>query len=415
MEHVLTEVEKERHSVIKACIDGDITNAVAAGRLGLSVRQVRRLKRKVEDRGEKGAIHGNHGQTSHNATDKKTRNAVVTFLKRPLHHDFGPTFAQEKLAEENIVLSDETVRSIMTAENIWEPRRRRGSDIHREWRERKGMYGELVQFDGCYHIWLECRGGTTELCLLASIDDATSMVPHKVFEDNEGVHAVFRFWWTYFEIHGLPVAIYLDKFSTYKINHVNAVDNDDMMTQFQRAMKQLDIRVINAHSPEAKGRIERLFETLQDRLVKEMRLKHIHTRDAANKYLFEQYTDEHNARFSVQARERGDAHRPLTKKLREQLPSILSIQSKRKVNNDYTVRFKNDWYQLAATQKTTVYKRDEVTIETRLDGSVHIRLKGIYLAYTKLPARPERTKMKVTALTREKPRWTPPKDHPWRK
>lgn len=415
MEHTLAQEEKERYEIIKLCSDGDITNAVAAARLGISVRQVRRLKRAVESKEELGVVHGNRGKSSNNATDQKTKDAVIAFLKKPLHKDFGPTFAQEKLAKENILLCDETIRSIMVKEQIWKSRPRRGAGIHREWRERVGMYGELIQFDGSYHNWFEGRGKTTELCLLAAIDDATSTVPYEIFEDNEGVRAVFRFWWQYLELHGLPVAIYLDKFSTYKINHKNALDNDELMTQFVRAMNELAIRVINANSPEAKGRIERHFGTLQDRLVKEMRLVGVATREAANKYLLETYIDEHNARFGVHARMPGDAHRSLSKKLRERLPSIFSIQSKRRVNNDYTIQFKNNWYQLNATQDTTVYKGDRVTIEERLDETLHMRLKDTYLSFTTLPQRPPKVKMKVTALTREKPRWTPPANHPWKR
>ena len=211
------------------------------------------------------------------------------------------------------------------------------------------------------------------------------------------------------------MSIYLDKFSTYKVNHKNAVDNADMMTQFERAMQELGIKVICANSPEAKGRIERLFGTLQDRLVKEMRLRNIKSREDANRYLTEEYLSEHNHRFSVVPKQEGDAHRPLTKELRERLSSIFSIQSERRVNNDYTIQFKSRWFQLAATQETTVYKRDTVTMEERLDGTLHVRLNDVYLTYTELPERPKRVRMKVTALTRETPRWKPPVDHPWRK
>jgi hypothetical protein len=299
----------------------------------------------------------------------------------------------------------------MIKEKLWKPKRQRGPAIHREWRERMGMHGELVQFDGSYHDWLE---NGEEACLLGAIDDATGTVS-ATFEDNEGVRAVFRFWWQYIKNNGLPVAIYLDKFSTYKINHKNAVDNAEMLTQFERAMRELNVRVICANSPEAKGRIERLFGTLQDRLVKEMRLRGIKSREDANHYLASEYLIDHNKRFSVTPRQEGDAHRPLTNELREKLPSIFSIQSERRVNNDYTIRFKSKWFQLEATQNTTVYKRDVVTIEERLDGTLHIRLNDTYLAYTELPERPQHVRMLVTALTNEKPRWRPPADHPWRK
>lgn len=412
METKLTPRDRERYDIIRACIDGDLTNAEAGARLQLTVRQVRRLKRSVEKDGERGVVHGSRGHTSNSAIDPAVASAIVAFLKLKKHRDFGPTFAQEQLAKEGIALGVETIRTLMVAKKLWTPRIRRSAGIHREWRERMGLCGELVQFDGSYHDWFE-RG--EKECLLGSIDDATGRIQRAVFDDNEGVAAVFRFWWGYIEAHGLPVAIYLDKFSTYKVNHKNAVDNTEMMTQFERAMKELDVRVICANSPEAKGRVERLFGTLQDRLVKEMRLRNIKTRDGANCFLKETYLPDHNERFSVVARQEGDAHRPLTDELKKRLPSIFSIQSERNVNNDYTIRFKSRWFQLGPVQETTVYKTDTVVIEERLDGAVHIRLKDTYLAYTELPERPMCGRMPVTALTREKPHWKPPADHPWKR
>ena len=411
MEISLTPIEQERYDTIRACIDRDLTNAEAAARLRLTIRQVRRLKRSVEKNDEQGILHGNRGRPSNHAIHPETVSAAIAYLNEEKHRDFGPTFAQEQLAKYGIVLGVETLRTLMTEKKLWKPKARRGPAIHREWRERMSMSGELVQFDGSYHNWFETG---EEACLLASIDDATGTVS-AVFEDNEGVHSVFRFWWTYIETNGLPVAIYLDKFSTYKINHKNAVDNAEMLTQFERAMAELGVRVICANSPEAKGRIERLFGTLQDRMVKEMRLQNIKDRDTANRYLESEYLTDHNKRFSVTPRQEGDAHRPITKELREKLPSIFSIQSERRVNNDYTIRFKRKWFQLSATQNTTVYKKDIVTIEERLDDTLHIRLNNVYLEYTELPERPKRVRMLVTALTTEKPRWKPPADHPWKK
>lgn len=409
----LTAQDKERYDIIRSCIDKDITNAEAAARLHVKKRQVQNLKRSVEKYGEAGIIHGNHGCTPWNVTQKKTERAIVAFLKKKNHRDFGPTFAMEQLAKQKgVIVSRETIRHIMAEEKLWKPKERKGTGIHRQWRERLPMKGELVQYDGSYHDWFE---DGEECCLLTGIDDATSDVPHAVFADNEGVHATFRFWWDYFEHRGLPVAIYLDKFSTYKVNHKSAVDNAEMMTQFERAMKELGVKVINANSPEAKGRIERLFCTLQDRLVKEMRLANIKQHDDANQFLKDTYLPDHNKRFSVAARQEGDAHRKLTRHMKAKLPSILSVQSQRRVNNDYTIQFKNRWLQLAATQPTTVYKGDIVTIEERLDGTLHVRLKDAYLDYTELPQRPKPTRMRVTALTREQPRWKPSADHPWRK
>jgi len=412
MDTPLTPPERERFDIVSQCIARIITNAEASAKLHLTVRQIQNLKREVRANGEQGVVHGNRGRPSNRKIRADIRSRTVTFLKEEKHHDFGPTFAMEQLQKhENIVLSDETIRSIMTSENLWKVRSRRGPAIHRQWRERKAMQGELVQFDGSYHDWFE---DGTEACLLAAIDDATGQILQAQFEDNEGVAAVFRFWWHYLETQGLPVAISLDKFGTYKLNHKGAVDNPELMTQFQRAMAELGIRVICANSPQAKGRVERLFGTLQDRLVKEMRLADIDVRKA-NQFLAEIYLFDHNQRFSVEARTQGNAHRVLTKELRIQLPAIFSVQSKRRVNNDYTVRFKNQWLQLKATKGVAVYKGDIVTLEERLDGSLHVRLRNTYLEHQVLPERPKPSKKKVTALIKKKSNLKPAADHPWRK
>jgi transposase-like protein len=411
MEHELTPKERERYGCVRSCIDGNLTNKEAAARLGLTIRQIQRLKRAVEKDAEEGIIHRGRGKRSGRKTKEAVIIKVVRFLKQEKHRDFGPTFAQEQLGKQKIALSVETVRTIMMDEKLWTPHLRRTPEIHRQWRERKAMYGELVQFDGSYHHWLE---NADEQCLLAAIDDATGKVA-AVFDDNEGVQAVFRFWMRYIEAHGLPAALYMDKFSTYKINHPSAVDNADLMTQFERAMDELGIEIVHANSPEAKGRVERLFGTLQDRLVKELRLANIKNIEDANRFLSEDYLPEHNKRFEVPARAPGDAHRPLSEELRERLPLIFSIQSRRQVGNDFTIRFKSRWFQLGALQETKVYKNDTVTIKERLDGTIHICLKDIYLAFTELPERPLRVRRKAAATTDSKPQWKPAASHPWRK
>jgi hypothetical protein len=411
MQEGLSPRERERYDTIRSCLDGDITNTVVAVRLNLSVRQVRRLKRAVEKGGERGVVHGLRGRTSLRATERKTKDAIDRFMREEDHRDFGPTFAMEQLARQDIVLSRETVRGILAEQGYWKPRQSKKRQEHRQWRERMPLRGQLVQFDGSYHDWFE---DGTEACLLAAIDDATNSVS-AVFEDNEGVEAVFRFWKAYVEQHGLPAAVYLDKFSTYKINHPSATDNAELMTQFERAMSELGVTVICANSPEAKGRVERLFGTLQDRLVKELRLRKIRSRTGANCFLADEYLSEHDRRFGVSARHEGDGHRPLSEELRERLPSVFSVQSVRRVNNDFTLRFKNRWLQLAEMQPTTVFKGDPVTVEERLDGSLHLRLHSAYLSFTALSERPESKRMRVTALTKEKQRWVPPANHPWRK
>lgn len=413
---ILTESEKEKAEIIKGCIEGDHTNSEAAERLGLSVRQIRRLKRKVDLYGTEGVLHGLKGSSSHRKVDTKQEKKVVAFLKKKDHHDFGPTFAMEKLEEqEGIILDVGTVRRIMIDADLWQPKTKPNKQTHRQWREPMARFGELIQYDGCYHDWNE---DGEEECLLKAIDDATSIVTQAVFDDHEGIVPTFRFWWRYIEHHGRPIAIYLDKFSTYKVNHKSAQDNIHFMTQFGRAMEALDIRIITAHSPEAKGRVERGFRTHQDRMVKELRLAKKKTVEDMNRFLEEVYIPKHNSTFSRRPKNPEDAHRPLTDTLTKKLPSIFSKQYRRIVKSDFTIQWGGRWFQLLNNQPTTVYKGDEVIFEDRLDDSVHIchtRSADAYLIYTEIPSRPKQVRRPPTVLERKSTVHTPKPNHPWRR
>lgn len=408
----LTEPEKYKYTTIQSCIQGDLTNEEAAELLNLKKRQVQRMKREVEANGIQGIRHGLKDKVSNNRLPIKIENQVVKFLKQKKHRDFGPTFAGEKLAEtKNISLGADTVRAVMIRNDLWKSNKERTKAIYRHYREPMAKYGELIQFDGSYHDWNE---DGQEECLLLAIDDATSGIPHAIFADNEGVSAVFHFFWHYVEQFGRPVALYLDKFSTYKVNHKSAEDNHELMTQFERAMKELDIKIISAHSPQAKGRVERSFGTHQDRLVKGLRLSATTTRTDMNHFLQETYLPKHNEQFARPPKVRGDAHRSLTKEQRDRLPAIFAKQYNRLVRNDFTVQWQNQWFQLSEVQKITVFRKDTILIEERLDGTIHLRKKGIYLDFTKLTTRPKANRRtKQTALTGEP--YKPAKDHPWRR
>lgn len=412
---ILTEEEKEKGEIIKGCIEGDYTNNEAAERLGLSVRQVRRLKRKIEISGVEGVRHGLKGSPSHRKLDQKQEKQIVAFLKKKDHRDFGPTFATEKLEEmKNIITDVNTVRRVMIDAGLWQTKGRRQTQPHRQWREPMSRYGELIQYDGCYHDWNE---DGEEECLLSAVDDATSTVTKMVFADHEGIIPTFRFWWSYLEHYGRPVAIYLDKFSTYKVNHKQAEDNHELLSQFERAMAELNIRLIHAHSPEAKGRVERGFRTHQDRLIKELRLAKKRTRVEMNNFLEEVYLPKYNERFGRSATLSEDAHRPLTNSLRQKLPTIFSRQYRRLVKNDFTIQWQGRWFQLQNGQPTTVYKGDEVIIEERLDDSIHIRhtrQEDAYLTYVEMLSRLKQVRRPPTVLERKSTAHKPAPDHPWR-
>ena len=408
----MSKKELSKYEIINDLIAGKINGTDASKQIGVTVRHIKRLKVQVNKYGAKGLIHKNRGRESNRKISSETIKVVKKHLKEK-YYDFGPTFAAEKLDEDDkIKIGKETLRGIMTDMGIWKPKPRKNSGKRHVWRPRKDNFGEMQQFDGSYHVWF----GTEETCLLLSVDDATGKITHAVFDINESTVAVFRFWLGYFNENGLPLSIYLDKFSTYKINHKNAVDNKDMITQFERAMNQIGVKPITAHSPEAKGRVERMNGTLQDRLVKELRLAGITTIDEANKFLKEIFIPKFNAKFAVVPKRRKNLHKKLNEQTKKTLPQIFSVQNQRKVNNDYTVRFKNNFFQLDEKQPTTVFKKDTVIVEEHLDDSIKLRLKNHYLDYTVLPERPKKEiDIKLIALTKRKQTsYKPPANHPWR-
>lgn len=411
---IMSAKEIDRLSVITKLIHKQLTAPEAAEQLNLSVRQVKRIKKRVKRHGAKGLIHRSRGIPSNRQTKQTTIDVILSLL-RTVYIGFGPTLAAEKLLERNkIAVSDETLRTLMINNNLWKAKSRRKNRQHRTWRPRRDHYGSMEQYDGCYHRWFENR--SEECCLLLTVDDATGTITRARFDDHEGVFPTFRFWKAYVEEKGKPVAIYLDKFSTYKINHKAAQDNKELITQFQRACQDLGIELITAHSPEGKGRVERMFETLQDRLVKELRLENISDIATANTFLEEKFISAFNAKFAVVPAKRADLHRPLTVLDKKQLSDIFSNHSTRVVMNDFTVQFKNRYFQLDQQQPVTVCRKDKILIQEHLDGGLTLKLRGKELRFTILPKRPEKmTKLKLPALPTSRPTWKPPANHPWRR
>ena len=416
----LNSKEQEKADILNSAITGKITNAQAAKQLRLSIRQVQRAKAGIRKRGADAVIHKLKGKTGNHRIDKSIKEEALKLIAEK-YDDFKPTFASETLQEvHDLSINPQTLRRWMVADGLWKTRKQKKTGEHRSWRPRKENFGEMQQFDGSYHLWFENRfidknGVPIETCLLASIDDATGKITKASFMPNEGVHAVFTFWKEYVEKWGKALFIYLDKFSTYKINHKSAVDNKELMTQFGRAMMDLAITLIPADSPQAKGRIERLFKTLQDRLIKSMRIANISNPKDGNKFLEETFIPKFNERFSVTPAKEGNVHKALTDTDKANINRIFSIQSERVINNDFTIQFKNKWYQLAEIQPTTVRAKEKVLVEEWLDRTIHFSLKGKYLKYTELPERPKRVKRPPPILTRHRLNWKPPIDHPWRK
>ena len=409
----MSKKEIDRVDVLGRLLRKEIDGTQAAGFLRLTKRQVRTLKKRFVAQGPSGLMHGNRERPSNRKMPDDERKKIISFLHKQ-YSDFGPTFASEKLKEDHKIDRDpKTIRDIQIAEGLWTVRKGKKKSEHHEWRKRKDCYGEMIQFDGSYHDWLEGRDGTNEQCLLAAIDDATGRIVHAAFAEHEGVLPVMGFWKEYVLAQGKPRVIYLDKFSTYKVNHKIASENPDVKTQFQRASNQLDIEPIFANSPQAKGRVEKLFKTLQDRLVKELRLAGISNEEDANCFL-KMYLPKFNAQFSVQPTTRANLHKPLTTDEKKNLDSIMSRHTPRTVQNDFTIAFDKQWYQLTATQSIALRKKDVVTIEEHTDDTIHIRLRGKELNYTILPARPKRAKESSWVLVPKSTAHAPSQNHPWR-
>lgn len=401
------------YEVIKRSLRGEITVAKAGELLQRCERQIYRLKARTKKQGAQGLIHRNRGRPSNRRMPANERSSINELLQKR-YADFGPTFACEKLREQHRIQRDpKTIRAIMIEQSLWRGRRRKAAAVH-AWRARKEHPGELVQFDGSYEFWFEDRG--PKACLLAAIDDATGNVLRAEFAQSEGVFPVFGFWKEYLLCHGKPRALYLDKFSTYKQNP--GTGDSDLKTQFGRAMQTLDIEPIFANSPQAKGRVERLFKTLQDRLIKELRLQNIATSEKANCFLKEVFIPDFNRRFAVKPISSVDLHRLLQAEERKNLESIFSRQEERIVRNDFTVSFKNVWYQILPTPRIVLRPKNSILIEERLDGSLYLRIRNSYLNFKELPERPYRQNASwVLAKLPERavPSWKPAADHPWKR
>lgn len=403
--------------VIRNIIDGGLTWKIGSKILKLSERQIGRLCAQVRAKGNCGILHGLQGQPSNNRLDEEFLGQALSALHNPIWHDFGPTFAQGKLKDlYGVTLGEGTVRKLMISTNLWEARRR-GSK-HRAWRERRSCVGMLTQLDGSDHDWFEGRG--PRRVLIIYIDDATSRILYGEFVHVEDTLTLMRTTKTYLKLWGRPTAFYVDKDSIYKINRQATVEeelrDEQAMTQFTRAMSELGIEVKAAHSPQAKGRVERGFDTHQDRLVKELRLAGISTMEEANQFLWKTYIPEHNRRYAVEPAQARDVHKPLLPT--HDLAAILSIQIRRQIQNDFTIRRRNRFFQLEKNQPVRLYRKAEITVQERLDGSMRLVFKNRQLNFRAIHKRPEKLAIPVKPIRPSSALRRPHKpatNHPWRR
>ena len=401
---MMTQGELKKLHIAKKAIDKTITQTEASDFLDLSLRQVGRIIARINLEGDKGIIHKSRGKPSNRAKPRKIKDKALK-LCREKYKDFGPTLASEKLFEiDKIKVDDETLRLwFIEGHIIYRSRRKRP---HRQWRQRKDCYGEMVQMDGSHHDWFEGRG---EPCVfMGYIDDATGN-PFGKFYDYEGTLPAMDSFKGYIEKNGIPLSLYLDKHSTYKVNHKRSIEdelnNTDPLSQFTMTVKELGANVIHADSPQAKGRIERLFGTLQDRLIKEMRLKGIKSIEEGNRFL-EWYLPVYAKRFGVVPAKTADLHRPLPKTI--DLDKILCKKTEHALRNDFTVAHDKKLYQIENN-----IRAQKVTVEERTDGSMFILHRDAPLKFKEIITRPKKVVEQKTYVFPNKAR-TPAADNPWR-
>jgi transposase len=410
--------EVSRAQVLEQLKSKHIKQREAAKRLGLSVRQIKRLIKRYRQQGAKGLVSAKRGRPSHHQLDPAIKAQALALVKDQ-YADFGPTLAHEKLTEvHHLKLGVETVRRLMIQAGLWRPRRAHHPVVH-PLRERRARCGELVQIDGSPYAWFEDRAPACTL--LVFIDDATGKLMALWFTDAESTFSYFEATEQYLRQHGKPQAFYSDKLSVFRINLPNDVTGGGT-TQFTRAMTQLGIHVLCANTPQAKGRVERVNQTLQDRLVKELRLRGISGMVAGNAFL-PQFMAEFNARFAVAPRSAEDAHRPLL--AQDDLARILTVQEMRVLSKNLTLNYQTAVYQIQTSRPTYALRKATVVVSENARGEVVIAYKGKPLTYTIYrPAvrQAQVTTSKQLALMGETPPTTrqkrkphiPAANHPWR-
>ena len=415
MDELLTMSKKEltRLEVMKRLEEKRMRQKEAAEILGVSTRHIRRLLHSFREHKEKGLISKRRGKPSNNRLKAETKQEAIDLL-HSRYHDFGPTLASEKLTEiHDLTLSVESVRQIMIAEELWKPRKVKRKAVH-QMRPRRACLGELVQIDGSPHAWFEKRGPACTL--LVYIDDATGKLMELLFVPVESTFNYFAATRRYLDQHGRPVAFYSDKHGIFKVNAKNALSGSGM-TQFGQAMKALDIEIICANTPQAKGRVERVNQTLQDRLVKELRLKEISSMEKANAYV-PVFIADFNRRFAVQPRSSHDAHRPLLFS-EDELKIIFSQKETRVLSKNLTLQYHKVIYQIQTTRPTYALRKAQATVCENARGEITILYQGRPLNYSIFHKQQRQAEVVMskeidTHLKKSKKPYKPAPNHPWR-
>jgi transposase len=413
--------ERGRKSVLDRVASGSLTLVESAEMLGLSYRQCKRVYARYRTEGDAGLLHRNRGKPSLRALPQALREQVLARY-RERYLDFGPTFAAEKLAEDGFTVDHETLRRWLIAEGLWQRSRKRGP--HRTRRPRKEHFGELVQFDGSHHAWFGAAHPSA--CLMNLVDDATGRTL-ATLDAQETTEAAMRTLWAWIERYGVPQTLYCDRKSVYITDREPSVEEqlagEKPLTSFGKACKKIGIQIITAYSPQAKGRVERNHGVYQDRLCKELALRGITTIEGANEVLTNGFTGQLNEKFAQAPLSSTDYHQPLARGVN--LAHVFCLEETRQVQNDWTIRFENQYFQISRDNKPLPKPKTKVTVRTLLDGSVHLLSGDRPLIYSVLtPAelkaaacapKPEAKALPDQQGKKECHSQKPAHDHAWKK
>ena len=381
----LTQEELEKRTIMEKYCSKHIKQSDWAIKLWISIRQFRRLVKSYKEQWDIWLMHWLRGKNSNHHKDKKKELEIIEIMNETIYHDFWPTFLSEELAKRGIKISVESLRKLMIREGKREGKKQRDMQL-RNRRQRKAIIWEMIQYDGSYHHWFEERLDE-EFCLLVAIDDATGKLMQLWMSDNEWWVNTIVFWIRYILRRWVPESIYVDRFATYKVNNKKATDDRELVTQFERCLRKLWCKLIKANSPQAKWRVERSNQTLQDRMVKMMRLDWISDIDSANKRMEEVYIPRHNKKFWVKSEISWDKHRILTKEEKDVLKRTFSLEETRVVQRDYVIQYKNRFYQLQPEWITRMYTKSRCIIQETMDWEIQVLANEKIIPYIEIDAK----------------------------
>ena len=405
--------ERDRKAVFEAVKRGSWSLVEASEHLGLCYRQCRRSYQRFKREGDSGLVHRSRGKASNRQTDPGIREAILERYEE-VYQGFGPTLAAEKLEEEGYCIDHETLRRWLLGEGKWQRQRKRSP--YRQRRERRERFGELVQMDGSFHRWF--GPDHPEACLVEMIDDATGK-RLSLMAKEETTEACMRLLWEWIKLYGIPKALYTDKKSVFIADRPPTLKEqlagEEPMSAFGKACARLDIAIIPANSPQAKGRVERCHGVAQDRLVKELGLRGVTTIDGANDVLYGGFTDHLNQKFARSAADAEDAHRAVPAGVK--LAEVFCIEEERSVTNDWVLRYYNRYLQISRDNRVLPRQREKVTVRSLLDGSLQVVYGGQLLRHREIPAdqvgkstEPDKT---VPGAAPQAAVKTPAPTHPW--